>query len=301
MAETRQPEFIGTIKKCPNCGQALKSFQAKCPACGHEITGIGANVSVKEFFDTYNKETDKARQLELIGLYPVPNTKEDILEFAMLASQQIKSLANSQASRMNLHNYMYGQLNEQGGIFGSLKSVYVGNKNVAKIKQEDFYIAWKDKLEQVHLKAQLAFGEDRKGFEQLSKIVSEAIEAVNNLESKKKKTKKIYLIFVVAISFLAIVLIVAMPKMAKGMTNYIDNQTSQIKTGSDYENERLESLLNEIQTAISNGDYDSAELKLADLRWKYGDTKYHQADIDSWDAKRNLLQKQLDSKRNGGN
>lgn len=301
MAESRQQEFIGTIKKCPNCGQVLKSFQAKCPACGHEITGIGANVSVKEFFNIYSKETDKARQLELIGLYPIPNSKEDILEFAMMASQQIKSLATTQASRMNLQNYMMGQLNEQGGIFGSVKSVYVGNKNATKVKQEDFFIAWKDKLEQVHLKAELAFGEDRKGFDQLSKIVSEAIEAVNNLENKKKKTKKTYVIFTVAISVLAIVLCVSMPKMFSSMTEYSQNQINQMKTGKDYENERLEALMTEIQTEISNGDYDSAELKLADLRWKYGNSESYKADIEAWDTKRNLLQKKIDSKRNGGN
>ncbi len=49
MPETRKQEFVGTIKKCPNCGQVLESFQTRCPACGYEITGVDAANSVKGF------------------------------------------------------------------------------------------------------------------------------------------------------------------------------------------------------------------------------------------------------------
>lgn len=300
MAETRQQEYVGTIRKCPNCGQVLQSFQAKCPACGHELTGVGVASSVKEFFDFYQKETDKFRQLELIKSFPVPNSKEDILEFALLASQQIKSLANLQASRINMNNLIQSPFDEQGGIIGVYKTIFTGNENITKVKQEDFYIAWKDKLEQIQLKAGLVFGEDRKGFEQLSIIILEAIEAVNNLEKKKEKTKRNYRIQLVACFIGVIAFIAVLPKLGTVMVNNFNSSEAQMQTPEKIETARLEALMSEIRTDISSGDYDSAELKLADLIWKYGSANYHQKDIDSWETKRKLLQKQLDSKRNGG-
>ena len=178
-----------------------------------------------------------------------------------------------------------------------MKRSFVGNKDENKIKDEDFYIAWKDKLEQINLKAELAFGEDKKGFDQLSKIVSEAIEAVENLAKKKRTTKKKYIIIIVAASIAVIAFTVSMPKLTTIMVNSIESQTSGIRNPDDDETDRLNALMSEIQADIAAGDYDSAELKLADLRWKYGSAQYHQADIDSWNAKRELLQKQIDSKR----
>ena len=33
----RKKEFVGSIKKCPSCGEEINSFTDICPACGHEI------------------------------------------------------------------------------------------------------------------------------------------------------------------------------------------------------------------------------------------------------------------------
>lgn len=298
MAE-RQQEYVGSIKKCPSCGQVLQSFQAKCPSCGHELSGIEVVGSVSEFFNTFQKETDKVRQLELIKMFPIPNSREDILEFALLASQQIKSFANAKASRVNMQSAWTEALgyDVQGGVLGQIKRGFVGDKD-EDVKSEDFLIAWKDKLEQVHLKAELAFGDDKKGFEYLEKIVSEAIEAVDNLERKKKKALRNYIIMIpVAI----VILIAVFTLMPTAMDKAIDSQAAQMEMNDPDKKEtaRLENLMAEIQSDISSGNYDSAELKLSDLRWKYMiGNKYYQADIDSWDNKRNLLQKQIDSKRN---
>lgn len=295
MPETRQQEFVGKIKKCPNCGQPFQSFKIKCPSCGFEFSGIEAVKSVKDFFYVYQRENNKWQRLELIKNFPVPNSKEDILEFAILASQQTKSLANSQNSKLNLQNYMMSTLNEQGGILGAYKNVFTGNQNQNKVSQEDFYIAWKNKLEQIQLKAKLAFGEDKEDFEQLSKIVSEAFEEVNNLQKKQKATKK-KIITMTVISFIFLIVFALVPLVFLKKTGQLDFNPRET------ENTRLENLMTEIQSEIEAGEYDSAELKLMDLRWKEGasDNKYYQSEREIWNSKRELLQKQIDSKLRGG-
>lgn len=279
MPETRKQEFVGTIKKCPNCGQVLESFQTRCPACGYEITGVDAANSVKGFFEAYQRETDKARQLELIKNFPVPNTKEDILEFALLASQQVKSLAKSQSFRLNMMTAQYGER----GVFGRI----IGTAN--KVSREDFYIAWKDKLEQVQLKAEFAFGEDKRGFEQLSKIVSDAIAVSEKFEKKKKLMKLLPWGVLVAAVIMLVVEFYSIYAIFDSMNAKDAAKEAQERT-------RLESLMTEIQADISSSNYDSAELKLTELRWK---RDYNSENIEEWNAKHDILQNRLEEKRKG--
>ena len=54
----RREVYQGEVRKCPNCGEVLDSFETKCSSCGYEIRNISANHSVKEL-------SDKIQQLEL--------------------------------------------------------------------------------------------------------------------------------------------------------------------------------------------------------------------------------------------
>jgi len=47
----RKQEFIGIVKKCPSCGEELKTLTGICPSCGHEINNKIVNKSLKEFID----------------------------------------------------------------------------------------------------------------------------------------------------------------------------------------------------------------------------------------------------------
>jgi ribosomal protein L37E len=40
---------VGQVKKCPNCGQPIESFQTRCSACGYELQNKEIAASVKEF------------------------------------------------------------------------------------------------------------------------------------------------------------------------------------------------------------------------------------------------------------
>lgn len=97
--------------KCPNCGEALPPFAAVCPSCGHELREVSACASVRSLSDSIDElerrkisaleddvDSSKAKRIakacdariaSLIRTYPIPNTREDILEFAILASSNI--------------------------------------------------------------------------------------------------------------------------------------------------------------------------------------------------------------------
>ena len=86
----RKVFYDGVVKKCPNCGEILKTFETTCSSCGYELRGTRISNSVHEF--TYRLENIKSEEqkVSLIRNFPIPNTKEDIFEFMILASTNIR-------------------------------------------------------------------------------------------------------------------------------------------------------------------------------------------------------------------
>lgn len=142
----RKQEFAGKLYKCPHCGEVLKSFELNCPACGYELRGARASSVVKEFalkleVIESRREYEKPRglfaaaeaqqrvsktdeqKISLIKSFSVPNTKEDMLEFMILAT-----------SSMNMRTYDST------------------NTNVSKSEKE-INAAWFSKVQQVYEKA----------------------------------------------------------------------------------------------------------------------------------------------------
>ena len=146
---TRQQEFAGKLYKCPSCGEVLKSFETNCPACGHELRNTSSSSSVSEFAAKleaieksrhrqnldYKKmkvsrmvidEIDQ-KKITLITSFVIPNTKEDLFEFLILAS-----------SNISLQRYK------------GLEYVSESQKAVSD--------AWEAKFEQAYEKAKMSFG-----------------------------------------------------------------------------------------------------------------------------------------------
>ena len=109
----RKQSYDGEIHKCPNCGEVLASFLSNCPSCGCELRGIDSSNSVKElakkieeleskrekrtFVDVLRKKINKGELdpvdkqiISVIMNFPIPNTKEDIQEFMILASANME-------------------------------------------------------------------------------------------------------------------------------------------------------------------------------------------------------------------
>ncbi len=122
--------------KCPNCGEILNSFKTNCPACGYELRKVSTSsalenlsnelkmVDVKErniyqptnlvekvFGKTEERRREDQRKIEeerireranIIINFNVPNTKEDLVEFALAASANVeKNLKVEELSAQN--------------------------------------------------------------------------------------------------------------------------------------------------------------------------------------------------------
>lgn len=97
---------FGDVKKCPNCGEPVEPMAVKCSACGYEFRNVEALKSSQRLAEKLEaideayrgKEIEQDLGLELLGLkkndvareqvtviknFPVPTTKEDLLDFAI--------------------------------------------------------------------------------------------------------------------------------------------------------------------------------------------------------------------------
>ncbi len=90
----RTQEYGGKIIKCPSCGEMLDSFVSICPACHYELRGTQTTSHVHKLSQMLEKaETDEQKN-DLISNFYIPNTKEDIYEFFILAYSNITASGN---------------------------------------------------------------------------------------------------------------------------------------------------------------------------------------------------------------
>lgn len=171
---TRKEEYIGKVLKCPYCCEILESFTTTCPSCGYELRNVKPSDAVKEFslkiekiesnrkyekthgfFSNLNRisRTDE-QKISLIKSFSVPNSKEDMLEFMILAY-----------SNINLN-------------------IYDGTK-VYSASQKALNDAWLSKVGQVYEKAKLSYSNDRL-FEKINQYYNKC-----NADIRKYKRKGI--------------------------------------------------------------------------------------------------------------
>ena len=169
--DQRRTEYAGKVYKCPRCGEVINAFVIHCPSCGHEIRGAKATPSVRELARKLESiemhrqpsksnmkivdETDEKKS-DLIRNFPIPNTKEDLYEFFILA-----------ASNINPRAY------ENEGVFSER----------AKMTSD----AWVAKIEQAYQKAVLAFEPDDPSFIEISKIYEKTSKRVHRAKTKSMR------------------------------------------------------------------------------------------------------------------
>lgn len=95
-------EKLGNIVKCPNCGSTDVAGRAICPECGYAFTNVRSNNSSEKLANKL-AEVEVSRRGSLFGgiaavygggktaekasiikNFPVPNTRDDLLEFLSL-------------------------------------------------------------------------------------------------------------------------------------------------------------------------------------------------------------------------
>ena len=83
--EQRKTVYDGDLHKCPKCGEHLNAFATICPICNYELRGVQATSCVHELAQKLEKTESEEDKTELISNFYIPNTKEDIYEFFVLA------------------------------------------------------------------------------------------------------------------------------------------------------------------------------------------------------------------------
>ena len=90
-------EKIGNIKTCPACGSPIKSMTGSCENCEHEFTNVEANKSITQLLNKINsiqkfkdeEDSDfQQRKASQINNTPIPNSKEDLIEFLTVCTTQ---------------------------------------------------------------------------------------------------------------------------------------------------------------------------------------------------------------------
>lgn len=148
--ELKAEKKAGELRKCPNCGQPLDGITAVCPMCGYVLHEVKGSDSIKDLSKEINKLEKNRRAVveslkskisgrantatdekiaSLIRNFIVPNTKEDIFEFMLLAS-------------------------------GNMDAKVLAGKKKDEDVSELVVKAWEAKFQQTYQKAKISFGSD---------------------------------------------------------------------------------------------------------------------------------------------
>ncbi len=123
--EGRKSTYDGEIHKCPSCGEILESFVSNCPTCGFELRGVKVSSPVQELLEKLEELEEKRTEIKSEGLFgaknykrkshainqqkinlirnfPIPNTKEDIMEFMILAASNMKAAWKAEESDIGI-------------------------------------------------------------------------------------------------------------------------------------------------------------------------------------------------------
>lgn len=134
-ANSRKAEFDGEVHKCPKCGGTLNSFVTICPSCGYELRGVKIANRVNELSIKLQNTKSIEQKSELISNFYIPNTKEDIYEFFILASSNISTGGDATDAWSTKLEQAYQKARLVFGNtpeFKSLEDLYIkGNKKQA--------------------------------------------------------------------------------------------------------------------------------------------------------------------------
>lgn len=200
----RRQVYAGEIRKCPNCGEPLSAFEIKCHSCGYELQNVKGSKAVAELAEAIAKlEATRPPQTKkhfwsssnmsvsptdrsianIIQSFAIPNTREDILEFMILASANIDT------------------------------DVLDSDNSSDKASQKLIANAWIAKFEQSYQKAKIAFG-DGPEFNDIQVIYDRRQKEIRKGRTKSRR-RLLIIILVYAVLMLFLFLMLNRPTSTK--------------------------------------------------------------------------------------
>jgi RNA polymerase subunit RPABC4/transcription elongation factor Spt4 len=259
-------EKVGTIRKCPACGAEAPAMTAVCPSCGHEFTNAQVSSNLQSFLQKLETIENEKEKLSYINNFPVPNTKEDILEFGIMAASQITP---ESAAVKIFRGFL---------LYATLGILHIFWKGPVAWR---FNKAWRAKIKQVYTKGQIALNSDKAALAQVKAIVFD----VEKMEKKSRRILVISLLGVIAFYGIYFTVMASLMGEPKGIKQ---------------ETQKLEALYNEIVTDVNDGNLPGAKLKAAGLFYGYDSSGWDGGDItkaqtEVWDKKRDALLKEIET------
>lgn len=128
---------MSAIKECPSCGAQLESFSTTCQYCGNELANVDSSNAMNDLVAKLEAAEEKARndkssggivgglmklldgetalekkiynaKSNILSSYPIPNSKEDLLEFLALSVSNVNSIKISALERLAGTSGTYG-------------------------------------------------------------------------------------------------------------------------------------------------------------------------------------------------
>ena len=176
-------------RKCPGCGQPLNGVIAVCPLCGFEMRAADSDGSVAKFAKqlnrlergrnntldalskTFSGKTSNPTDEKIAGHirnYVIPNTKEDIFEFMLLAAGNLDARA-------------IAKLQKRKGIFGASNAYQQEKEGISEV----VLTAWLNKFEQAYQKAKISFGGDP-DFKKIQDLYDSKMREIQAAKSKSR-------------------------------------------------------------------------------------------------------------------
>ena len=141
---------MGSVKKCPHCGQPVQAGWAACPMCGfafnveensasfvkfsEQISSMDTNMGIMGLGSVTGSWLKKIQQkANVIETYPVPNNRMALLEFL----SQLKVLGNINGKPAKSINPLFGQKMDDSKLFSLSywklfeKCIYIAKRSFA--------------------------------------------------------------------------------------------------------------------------------------------------------------------------
>ena len=131
-------------KTCPRCGASVQSMQLTCPECGFEFNNKEANASARELMKLLSECSDTEKQVSIIENYPIPNSRENLLEF----------------------------------ISSCMGRCRISLSELSSSDKAEICMAWRRLSQQVVIKAQLMLKDDPEVMKQVKKLEKLALKKI---------------------------------------------------------------------------------------------------------------------------
>lgn len=164
------------INKCPHCGGEIESLSSTCVWCGFEMVNENSKKTVSIFVEKLRTIIDEAKKIEYIKSYPIPNDKQSIMEFMVLACTNFDE-----------------------------------EYHAKHLDDDDISDAWWILIEKCYKQSKYVLS-NSEDINKVEEMYQSALSSKSNAIKKAKKKKLYLLIFVLSVFFILLILGLAIPE-----------------------------------------------------------------------------------------